>query len=206
MLLADIGNTRVHIYDGKNVSHLSHEEAIAQYQNVPLSYICVNHNIKSRIEHTALWEDISSCLSIKGEYETMGVDRKALCLSHSDGIFIDAGSAITVDMVRDGVYKGGFILPGIGAYLESYKMISPALDIELNRECSLTSLPRTTKDSVSYGIIASIKAVLDSHKTDLPLYFTGGDGKWLSSLFPNSKFDELLVFRGMQKALKDKSC
>ncbi len=206
MLLADIGNTRVHIFDGKNVLHLSHEEAIAGYRTVPLLYICVNQAVKSHIEHLALWEDISCCLSLKGEYATMGVDRKALCLSHPNGIFVDAGSAITVDIVRDGVYQGGFILPGIKAYLESYKMISPALDTELNRECSLTSLPRTTKDSVTYGIIASIKAVLDSHKTDLPLYFTGGDGEWLSSLFSNSKFDELLVFRGMQKALKDKSC
>ncbi|MDY0195197.1 MAG: type III pantothenate kinase [Sulfurovaceae bacterium] len=206
MLLADIGNTRVHIFDGKNVLHLSHEEAIAGYRTVPLLYICVNNNIKSRIEHIALWEDIYGCLSINGEYETMGVDRKALCLSHSNGIFIDAGSAITVDIVRNGVYQGGFILPGIKAYLESYKMISSALNIELNRECSLASLPRTTKDSVSYGIIASIKAVIDIHKTNLPLYFTGGDGEWLSSLFPNSKFDELLVFKGMQKALKDKSC
>ncbi|MBN2721202.1 MAG: type III pantothenate kinase [Campylobacterales bacterium] len=206
MLLADIGNTRVHIFDGKNVLHLSHEEAIAGYHTVPLLYICVNQAVKSHIEYLALWEDISCCLSLKGEYATMGVDRKALCLSHTNGIFVDAGSAITVDIVKDGVYQGGFILPGIKAYLESYKTISPALDIELNRECSLSSLPLTTKDSVSYGIIASIKAVLDSHKTDLPLYFTGGDGEWLSSLFPDSKFDELLVFKGMQKALKDKSC
>ncbi len=206
MLLADIGNTRVHIFDGQSILHFTHEEAIAQYHSVPLLYICVNHNIKSRLEYIAPWEDISSSLSIDGEYETMGVDRKALCLSHLNGIFIDAGSAITVDIVRNGVYQGGFILPGIKAYLESYKMISPALDIALNRECSLVSLPRTTKDSVSYGIIASIKAVIDNHKTDLPLYFTGGDGEWLSSLFPNSTFDELLVFKGMQKALKDKSC
>jgi len=206
MLLADFGNTRVHIFDGRNVYHLTHEEAIAGYRTVPLLYICVNHNIKSHIEYIAPWEDISSCLSIKREYETMGADRKALCLSHPNGIFIDAGSAITVDIVKDGIYQGGFILPGIRAYLEAYKMISPALDTGFNRECSLASLPRTTKDSVSYGIIASIKAVLDGHKTDLPLYFTGGDGEWLSSLFPNSKFDELLVFKGMQKALKDKLC
>ncbi len=206
MLLADIGNTRVHLYDGKSVVHLSHEEAIAQYHSAPLLYICVNHAIKSRIEQISPWEDISSCLSIDCEYETMGVDRKAICLSHPDGIFIDSGSAITVDIVRNGIHQGGFILPGIKAYLEAYKMISPALDIELNRGCSLKSLPSTTKDSVSYGIIASIKTVIDSHKTDLPLYFTGGDGEWLSSFFPNSKFDELLIFKGMQKALKDKPC
>ncbi|MDD5405587.1 MAG: type III pantothenate kinase [Sulfurovaceae bacterium] len=203
MLLADIGNTRAHIYDGKSIVHLSHREAFIQYHNVPLLYICVNHSVKSSLKHMTEWKDISGSISIKGEYETMGVDRKALCLSHKNGIFVDAGSAITVDIVKNGIYQGGFILPGIKAYLEAYKSISPALDIELNREYKPEYLPTTTKDSVSYGIIASIKTVIDRHKTNLSLYFTGGDGKWLSSFFPDSKFDESLIFIGIQKALKD---
>lgn len=203
MLLADIGNSRVHIYDGQKIIHVSHKEALLHHKDSELSYICVSLEMKEKIKKNAQWRDVSGLIDLKGGYETMGVDRKALCLSHENGIFIDAGSAITVDIVRNNVYQGGFILPGIKAYLESYKTISPALDIELNRECSLNTLPTTTKDSVSYGIIASIKTLIDSHKTNLPLYFTGGDGKWLSLFFPDSKFDELLVFRGIQKALKD---
>ena len=42
----------------------------------------------------------------------MGVDRRALCLSHENGIFVDAGSAITVDVVEEGRYQGGYIFPG----------------------------------------------------------------------------------------------
>lgn len=206
MLLADIGNTRIHIYDGEKVVHYSHKDAIELYSDATLRYICVNSAVKSQISDIAAWKDIAECMHIDGEYDTMGIDRKALCLSYDNGVFVDAGSAITVDMVKNGIYQGGFILPGIKAYLESYKSISPALNIELNRECSLDFLPLTTKDSVSYGIIASIKKAIDSHVCDMPLYFTGGDGKWLSSFFPNSKFDEFLVFRGMKKALKDNKC
>ena len=157
-LLADIGNTHVHILDnGKMV--------------------------------------------LQGAYETMGADRKALCLSHRDAIFVDAGSAITVDVVTNGIYQGGFILPGINAYLDSYRRISPALDIQINQSVALDKLPLTTKDGISYGIIASIKALIDQHRDDQPLYFTGGDGQFLSHFFEDAIFDERLVFDGMYNAL-----
>jgi type III pantothenate kinase len=42
---------------------------------------------------------------------------------------------------------------------------------------SLEQLPTTTKDGISYGIIASIKALIDKHAQMHKLYFTGGDGK-----------------------------
>ncbi|KIM03372.1 MAG: pantothenate kinase [Sulfurovum sp. AS07-7] len=206
MLLADIGNTRAHIYDGKSIIHISHEEAIKSYKDKELFYICVSIETKEKIKEFADWIDISDHLHIKGEYETMGIDRKALCLSHKNGVFVDAGSAITVDIVSNGEYQGGFILLGIDAWLKAYKGISNALDVEINRHCSLTGLPKTTKDGISYGIIASIKAVIDSQTSHLPLYFTGGDGKWLSKYFKNSIYDEFLVFKGMKTALKENKC
>lgn len=206
MLLADIGNTRVHIYDGKDVIHLSHEDALQTYKDKKLFYICVSFDMKEKIKDFALWRDLSDIVHIKGEYDTMGIDRRALCLSHFEGIFIDAGSAITVDVVNKGRYEGGFILLGINAFLKAYKSISGVLDVDINRDCSITQLPKTTKDSISYGIIASIKAVIDNQSSHLPFYFTGGDGKWLSKYFEGSIYDEFLVFKGMEKALKDNEC
>ncbi len=202
VLLADIGNTYFHIYDGAKVEHLLYEDAIGRYQDKELYYISVNHHLGSEIEKIALWNNISSFFSIEGEYETMGVDRKALCLSHESGVFVDAGSAITVDVVEKGVYRGGFILPGLKAYVESYKSISPVLAIELNKGLTLDGLPTTTKDGISYGIIASIKALIDQQREDRSLYFTGGDGKFLSSFFEEVTYDEMLVFNGMKNALR----
>jgi type III pantothenate kinase len=86
--------------------------------------------------------------------------------------------------------------------LRAYSEISPVLDRELNRKVSLESLPLTTKDGISYGIIAPIKAVIEKHQEDKTLYFTGGDGAFLSTLFEGSVFDETLVFQGMRRALK----
>ena len=204
MILADIGNSYFHIYNGKDIEHLTYEDAIDTYRDETLYYITVKHQLSSQIQEIKNWVDISSNMKIKGEYDTMGVDRKALCLSHKNGIFVDAGSAITVDIVKDGTYQGGFILPGLKAYLQSYKSISAVLDIELNKQLSLDALPSTTKDGISYGIIASIKALIDKHSEGKKLYFTGGDGKFLSQYFEESLYREMLVFDGMLHALKDR--
>ncbi len=203
MLLADIGNTHFHIYNGNNVEHLSYDNAIVKYQNEPLCYISVKHQHSSEIEQIKDWKNISSLVHIEGDYETMGVDRRALCLSHKNGVFVDAGSAITVDVVEEGVYLGGYIFPGIKTMLDSYEKISPALKTDLNNTISLSRLPATTKDGISYGIIASIKALIDKHSDGKTLYFTGGDGQFLSTFFEKAVYDEMLVFNGMSQAIKE---
>jgi len=204
MLLADIGNTHFHIYNGKTVEHLSYDDAIAKYKSKELCYISVNHQLSKEIEQIRSWKNISFLMTIKNEYDTMGVDRKALCLSHTTGVFIDAGSAITVDVMEEGIYRGGYIFPGIKAMLNSYVGISSVLDVELNKQISLEQLPTTTKDGISYGIIASIKALIDKHSDSKTLYFTGGDGQFISTFFEEAVYDETLVFNGMREALKDK--
>ena len=202
MLLADIGNTHFHIYNGEEIEHLSYDTAIAKYKSEALCYISVKHQLSLEIEQITNWKNISSLMKIENEYDTMGVDRKALCLSHKDGLFVDAGSAITVDVMEDGIYCGGYIFPGLKVMLNAYAGISSVLDVELNKQISLEQLPSTTKDGISYGIIASIKALIDKHNKGKTLYFTGGDGKFLSSYFPDAIYDETLVFQGMKKVLK----
>jgi type III pantothenate kinase len=203
LLLADIGNTHFHIYNGSEVEHLSYEEAIRKYSKEALFYISVKQHLDSTIENIVSWKNISRQIHLEGAYETLGVDRKALCLSHETGILVDAGSAITVDIMQDGKYIGGFILPGLKAMLQAYASISPVLKTELNETISLVQLPATTKDGISYGIIASIKALIDKHSDGKKLYFTGGDGKFLSSFFEEATYDEMLVFNGMRKVIKE---
>jgi len=202
MLLADIGNSRVHIYDGYSVVHLTHDEAIKQYSDKKMFYITVKHQLKYKLDFLNNWTNISYKIILPNEYTTMGIDRKALCLSRKDGIFVSAGSAITVDIVEQGVYIGGFLLLGLRAYIDAYASISPALATELNRDISLEQLPQTTKDGISYGIISSIKMLIEKHQSDKKLYISGGDGEFLSSFFENAIFDETLIFQGMKNALQ----
>ncbi len=204
MILADVGNRHVHIWEDGSISHLNLMDAIEQYGTEKVSYINVSRAYSDTLAALEEWEDISEVLTIKGEYEGMGIDRKALCLSHAHGIFVDAGSAITVDKVVDGTYQGGFILPGIHAYVKAYAQISPRLDVVLDREVDLSRLPTSTRGSVSFGTIAPLVAVIEKIRSDLPLYITGGDGAWLAGYFEEARFDETLVFEGMKKSLKRK--
>ncbi|NEW59729.1 type III pantothenate kinase [Sulfurovum sp. bin170] len=185
MLLADIGNTRIHIYNGKEVIHLSHQEAIEQYADKKLKYITVKHQLKERLNSLKNWTDISDKIRIKNEYETMGIDRKALCLSYPNGIFVSAGTAITVDVVEEGVYQGGFLLLGLRAYIDAYASISPALKIELDREIDLNLLPVGTRDGISYGILNSIKAIINILQNFLESEASAPNITRLKPSFPN---------------------
>ena len=135
----------------------------------------------------------------------MGVDRKAISCSYKNGIFIDAGTAITIDIVDNSVYQGGFILLGLTKYIESYKNISSALTLlKLDYISNKKTLPLSTEDAINYGIIKSIKLTVEDILLKYPnkqLYITGGDGKFISSMFQNSIFDKFLILKGVKNLL-----
>jgi type III pantothenate kinase len=206
VLLADMGNTHVHLFDGIKVVHLGYKEAIETYGQEKLYYISVNTKYQELLQQCEAWFDVAPYITLPNSYKGMGVDRQALCKSVTNGILIDAGSAITIDIMSEGAYEGGVILPGIHAYLKAYETISPLLQTNLNKEVNLAALPRSTRDAISYGIIASIKILIATHQSAYkshPLYFTGGDGAFLASFFKKASFDERLVFKGLQRALKE---
>lgn len=204
MILLDVGNTRAHLWIDGAVEHLPVDEAIARYHARRIHYINVNPHHADALSAVAGWVDMDEILHLPGDYSTMGVDRRALCLAHEEGIFIDAGSAITVDRVVGGHYQGGFILPGLSAYHRMYASISPVLDVPLE-PVTLDALPTTTRDSVNFGTIAPIIAIINTIRDSLPLYITGGDGQTIAGYFDDATHDETLVFQGMQNALKRKN-
>ncbi len=202
MILADVGNSYVHIWHDGRIEHLRLMEAIEKYGAEVVYYINVNTAYEQTLATLEDWSDISQYCQLKGAYKGMGIDRQALCLSHPNGIFIDAGSAITVDKVVDGVYQGGYILPGMHAYHKVYAGISPVLDVPLDKEVSLEVLPKSTRDSISFGTIAPIVCAVEKIREGLPLYCTGGDGAWIAGYFEQAVFDEALLFQGMQEMIK----
>ena len=60
MYLADIGNSRFHLYDGKEVLHLGIDEALQKYANHRLYYISVN----SRYEYSPHWIDLAPYIKL----------------------------------------------------------------------------------------------------------------------------------------------
>jgi type III pantothenate kinase len=203
MILCDIGNSTINMYHDGKIWSMSFEEFGAYKPKEEIFFISVNDTITQKLNENENFTNIESKFEFDTIYQGMGIDRIAACYGVKDGIVVDAGSAITVDIMSNGMHLGGYILPGIVAYEKCYKNISPRLEKRVNPNIILDALPQKTEDAISYGIIKSIKLVLEETCKDKTIYFTGGDGKFFSKFFKNSIYDRSLIFRSMLKIVEN---
>ena len=206
MLLCDIGNSFAHFYDGNRVWKESLDIFIDRYLTKKVYFINVNQNLKKRLKEIENWVDLEDFISFETPYKGMGIDRKVLCLIVEDGVLVDAGSAITVDLMEKGKHKGGFILPGIKSYEKCYKEISPVLNKEIDFAVDIENLPLNTKDALNYGVVKPIILSIKNIAKDKKIFLTGGDGKKFLPFLKSARYDEKLIFKGMKKIIKERLC
>jgi len=200
MLLCDIGNTSYHFLDDSR----DYRESVTAFNPSSITqkvyYISVNASVGKVLDTLDNWINLKSHVDMSNYYETMGVDRIFACEAIQNGVIVDVGSAITVDVVKDGKFQGGFIYPGITAMSKTYENISPALAYPFNFDFDLTVLPKNSGDAISYGYLKTLYSEVISH--EMEIYLTGGDAKEFAKIFSNAKVDETLIFKGMSKILK----
>ncbi|WP_104747961.1 type III pantothenate kinase [Helicobacter cetorum] len=203
MVLCDIGNTHIHFAEGyrlfsstkENLKHLNIEGEIF--------YISVNNeNEKALLNVYPSAKNIAEFFSLETDYVGLGIDRQMACLAVSNGVVVDAGSAITIDIVKDSKHLGGCILPGLAQYIHAYKASASILEQPFKVLNSLEILPKNTQDAVNYGIISSIVSCIQNLAQNQKIYLCGGDAKFLSAFLPHSICNERLVFDGIEIALK----
>lgn len=203
MVLCDIGNTSVTFFENGKISRIDVGKFDPKnYQKV--YYICVNDAIAKQLNTAKNFINLEPYFALDTIYQGLGIDRIAACCGVKDGVVIDAGSAITIDIMSSGMHLGGYILPGIAAQLKSYENISPRLKFVLNTQVELEAYPQKTQDAISYGIVKPIVTLLNAIAGNKNLYFTGGDGEFLSRYFKNAIFDRTLIFRSMATIIKQK--
>lgn len=199
--LCDIGNTNAKLNHNGKIWSLP----ISQFQhfstNENLFYINVNEKISKTLEEKENFVNLEPYFDLDTIYQGMGIDRIAVCTAVEDGVIVDAGSAITVDIMSNGVHLGGFILPGLVAYQNCFSQISPVLSVILKTGVDLDALPQDTVNAVSYGTIKPIIMLIEENRKDKQIFFTGGDGAFFSRFFENSIYDKALVFHGMKKII-----
>ena len=200
MMLCDIGNTSYHFYDGDVTSKYMVDDFDPKQITQRVCYISVNSSVETLLSTLENWVDLRSFVEWNKYYETMGIDRVIACEAIDDGVVVDAGSALTVDVVKKGVFQGGFITPGVKMMQESYAQISPRLDYSFNFDLDLDKMPKNSRDAISYGYLGLLHAELRRH--NLPLYVTGGDAQNIARLLDDAVVDELLLFKGMEKIIK----
>lgn len=198
MILCDIGNTTYHfLINGVHKKYLLDENL--PFFDEPIYFISVNDKATLKLQNS-----YKNCINLEGfldfktEYKGMGIDRKVVCLEVEDAIIVDAGSAITVDIMENFVHQGGFILPGISNFINSYKKISVKLDYEINTKVNLDTIPLCTQDAISYSILKSIILPIKEISKNRKIIFTGGDGEFLSKYFDNCIYKDDLIFKNME--------
>ncbi|MCK7538905.1 MAG: type III pantothenate kinase [Marinilabiliales bacterium] len=126
--------------------------------------------------------------------ETLGVDRLAAaagaCIHHpgADLLVIDAGSALTLDLVTGGAYRGGSISPGLSMRFRALHEYTGRLPLVTRRERASAFPARTTEDAIAGGVVMGlvyeineyIRTFEERHEK-LVTVITGGDSELISS-------------------------
>jgi type III pantothenate kinase len=153
--------------------------------------------------------------------EKVGVDRllaalaaRKLC-SAPEIMIVDAGSAVTVDVVAEEIFQGGAILAGLSVMAEALTAISPKLPLVsdfLRYPNHLPSYPaKNTEAALQSGVFWSVvgaaalfhQKIQSATKPAIPIYITGGDAEiiknGLSESLPNVPlvFEKNLVLLGI---------
>lgn len=145
MTLCDIGNTNATFYNDGLINRLKIDDFLEFTPQNPIYYISVNDRLKEHLNKQKLFINLEPHFNLKSQYKGLGIDRVAACAGAYDGVIVDAGSAITVDIMDNGYHKGGFILPGISKMLKTYESISPRLKVALNSKPDLKPFRKTQK-------------------------------------------------------------
>jgi type III pantothenate kinase len=200
VILCDIGNTHFHFsYNGKLI-----DSDKCKIKQEKIYYISVNEEkTKELLKKNPTSIDLSNFVNFDTSYVGLGIDRIMACKTIENGIVVDAGSAITIDIMNNSVHLGGYIIPGINALNKSYSAISAKLDYNFNMQIEREILPINTVDAISFGSIGMVINFIENVAKNKKLYFTGGDGAYLSKFFDNSIYIKDLVFRGMKQTIKE---
>ncbi len=203
LVLCDIGNTRIHFAQNYQLFSSAKEDLKRLGIQKEIFYISVNEeNEKALLNCYPNAKNIARFFHLETDYIGLGIDRQMACLAVNNGVIVDAGSAITIDLVQEGKHLGGCILPGLAQYIHAYQKSAKILGQPFKALESLEILPKNTRDAVNYGMILSVISCIQHLAKNQKIYLCGGDAKYLSAFLPHSVCKERLVFDGMEIALK----
>lgn len=149
--------------------------------------------------------------------ETVGIDRLLNGLgaktlqANGSIVVVDSGTATTVDLIRDGEFMGGAILPGLRLAAQSlydYTAALPHIDtgvLEPERvHLPGRDTPSAIQAGVLFGQIGAIKEIVGRYRTAtqdsgdaIRLLLTGGAAARLASAFPDATVCPYLSLRAM---------
>lgn len=206
MILCDIGNTTYHFLVRDKHKKYFLDEKVPVFDE-EIYFVSVNEKATKRLlKKNPHAKNINKLLNFQTSYQGLGIDRAVACSFQDNCVIVDAGSAITVDVMEEGIHKGGFILLGIRRFMKSYPKISKKLNFEFEKEINLDKIPLRTKDAIQYAMLKSIILPIKEVSLNKNIIFTGGDGELLSKYFENSVYKKDLIFKNMKRIIDANNC
>lgn len=146
---------------------------------------------------------------------TLGPDRIAaavgahLLSSASNTIIIDAGTAITIDLLKEDHYCGGVIIPGIGMRLKAMHHFTGKLPLLEKENRPFNNPGQSTDECVCMGAVQGARLEVAAwtqywgfNLDDVLIYLTGGDAFYFDKIAKSGIFvDANLVLKGLNKIL-----
>jgi len=206
LCLSDIGHTNAKIWKDGKVEIVPLKNFSPEKWREKIYYINVNQTIQPKLKNLSNWIDISTKIRVNTDYRTLGIDRKVVIYRSQNEIVVDLGSAITIDIIKNGDHLGGYILLGKEATIKTFKEKTPHLNFQNDGLGNFKSIPNSSENALYFGFFAPIINLVKSLKESysLKVILTGGDSQEFANLLdftvilkPN------LIFENMRMVVKN---
>jgi len=241
LLLVDLGNTRIkwavladsldhfsHTGSAKNTDYLSKQALPLEIGRVVVSSVASRNLLESHLDNIFHhWGCVAEVIEVsegfndlKNRYKdipALGVDRWVAAVgAHNlyagdDIVIIDAGTAITIDVVNSkSEFLGGVIMPGMQLMHDA--LIGNTAQIRAQTDENPPLIGRSTQECVSSGVrlgvsggvdrvVSAFKQELSANiggDSSLKTLICGGDAQWLmSASCLDFEYAPDLIFNGL---------
>lgn len=221
-IIVDIGNSRVKVvaFEGGCPvgEHVADEptrewlrEVVAHYPSAERAIVSTTRGdaeevcrlLREWIAMVLLFDPATTPVPLGNDYltpQTLGADRLAAAVGAEamypgcDIMIVDFGTAITIDYVEEGSFRGGNIAPGMSMRFKALNHFTAKLPL-----CGATEqmlrYGRTTTEAIEQGVMQGITHEIEGyiaafmHKyAKKIIIFTGGDAKYFAKRIKNAIF------------------
>ena len=221
-LIIDIGNSRAKVVVMEvdtlvkedvveEFSASLFEEILAAYPAISRAIIAstrgdeerVKQIVAERIGKVVVFKPATTPIPLANHYhtpETLGADRLAAAVGAQamypdcDIMIVDFGTAITIDFVEEGAFKGGNISPGVTTRFRALADYTARLPRCYATE-EVLGYGRTTKEAIEQGVMRGVEHEIRGYveaymqkNEEKCIIFTGGDAKYFVKRIKNTIF------------------
>lgn len=195
VITVDNGNTNPHVGIFQN-DILEKIIPLKDYSALPDDFIIISDvgaptNLKASFDLKSRWAK-NKFFDMPVHYtETLGDDRLIVAYgiymqkkSKEKILVIDAGTFMTMDLIDDTGFVGGYIFPGINIFLASYRRGAHLPTLTMKENIELKDFPHTTEEAIFSAAEIYLNSVLETviKKTSPDkIVITGGSSEFIKN-------------------------